>query len=148
MRALLQRVSSASVYVGDELVSEIGHGILTLLGVKTSDTQKDAEWLVRKIIALRIFEDDQRKMNRSLLDTNGSHLIVSQFTLWADASKGNRPSYLEAARPEMAKALYEHAIAASTAAGVPTLGGRFQAHMRVNIVNDGPVTIFLSSAPE
>jgi D-tyrosyl-tRNA(Tyr) deacylase len=145
MKAVIQRVSSASVHVAGELISEIGPGVLTLLGVKNGDTEKDAEWLMRKIVNLRIFEDDNGKMNRSLNEVGGSHLIVSQFTLWADASKGNRPSYIEAARPEYAKPLYERSIALSNELGVKTFGGRFQARMRLNIVNEGPVTILLSS---
>lgn len=145
MRAIVQRVKSASVHVGEELVSEIGPGLLTLLGVRTGDTEREVEWLMRKIAALRVFEDTEGKMNLSVLDTKGSHLIVSQFTLWGDTSKGNRPSFGEAARPEIARPLYERAIEISQALGLPTQGGRFQAHMRVSLVNDGPVTMLLET---
>ena len=143
MRAVIQRVRSASVSVDGREVSKIGRGLLTLLGVKQGDTEAEAEWIIKKILALRIFEDDEGKMNRSLQDVGGEHLIVSQFTLWGDASKGNRPSFIEAARPEAAKALYEKAIALSESAGTTTRGGQFQANMLVSIENDGPVTILL-----
>lgn len=145
MRAIVQRVKSASVHVDGELISEIGPGLLTLLGVRSNDTEQDAEWLMRKIVALRIFEDDEGKMNRSVRDVGGSHLIVSQFTLWGDATKGNRPSFIEAARPELARPLYERAIELSRAFGVPTEGGRFQTHMEVRLINDGPVTLLIES---
>ena len=143
MRAVIQRVRSASVSVDGREVSKIGRGLLTLLGVKQGDTEAEAEWIIKKILALRIFEDEEGKMNRSLQDVGGEHLIVSQFTLWGDASKGNRPSFIEAARPEAAKALYEKAISLSESAGTPTRGGQFQANMLVSIENDGPVTILL-----
>jgi D-aminoacyl-tRNA deacylase len=145
MRAVVQRVQSASVYVGEELISKIGPGLLTLLGIRSGDTEREAEWLIKKLAALRIFEDASGKMNLSLLDTKGEHMIVSQFTLWADASKGNRPSFIEAARPEVAKPLYEKALALSEGLGLPTVGGKFQATMRVVLENDGPVTIILDS---
>ncbi len=145
MRAVIQRVTRASVHVDGALISRIEHGFLTLLGVHNSDTEKDAEWLIRKIVALRIFEDANGKMNRSLADVNGEHLIVSQFTLWADASKGNRPSFIEAARPELAERLYLHCIGLSQQLGVKTCGGKFQAHMKVTLENDGPVTSVLES---
>jgi D-aminoacyl-tRNA deacylase len=145
MRAVVQRVKSASVVVDGEVVGRIGNGILTLLGVKTGDTEADVEKLMKKIAALRVFEDEAGKMNLSLLDVKGSHLIVSQFTLWGDASKGNRPSFIAAARPEIAKPLYEKALAQSAALGIPTEGGKFQAHMEVSLVNDGPVTLLLET---
>ena len=145
MRAVVQRVRSASVYVGDEAISSIGPGLLTLLGIRSGDTEREAEWLMKKVASLRIFDDPSGKMNLSLQDVMGEHLIVSQFTLWADATKGNRPSYIEAARPDVAKPLYEKAIALSSELGLPTFGGRFQATMRVVLENDGPVTIILET---
>lgn len=145
MRAVIQRVQKASVSVDGELISEIGPGLLTLLGVKNGDGEKEVEWMMRKIVGMRIFEDEAGKMNRSLIDMAGSHLIVSQFTLCADASKGNRPSFIDAARPEVARPLYERALEISRSLGAPTFGGRFQAHMKIDLVNDGPVTIFLES---
>ena len=145
MKAVIQRVRSAKVSVNGELISEIGSGLLTLLGVHEADTEKDAEWLMRKIIALRIFDDAEGKMNLSLQDVGGSHLIVSQFTLWGDTRKGNRPSFQAAARPDPARALYESCLRLSLEAGVPTWGGKFQAHMNVSLENDGPVTLILDS---
>ena len=149
MRAVIQRVTRASVHVIEgqsaELVSEIGAGVFTLLGVKTGDTEKDADWLIRKILALRIFNDLEGKMNLSLKDVGGSHLIVSQFTLWGDTQKGNRPSFIAAAQAESARALYEHALQVSRIEGVETFGGRFQTQMRVATENDGPVTFILDS---
>ncbi len=145
MRAVVQRVRSASVHVNDQLISEIGPGLLTLLGVHANDTDREADWLIKKILALRIFEDHEGKMNRSLIDVGGSHLIVSQFTLWGDARKGNRPSFIQAARPEAAKMLYERSLEISRTSGVPTRGGQFQASMRVTLENDGPVTLILET---
>lgn len=145
MKAVIQRVRKASVSVAGELVSEIGPGLLTLLGVSGSDTQADADWLIRKIVSLRIFEDSAQKMNHSLKDVGGQHLIVSQFTLYADATKGNRPSFIDAARPEVAEPLYQHALATSRTLGVETFGGRFQATMLIAQENDGPVTLVLES---
>lgn len=145
MRAVIQRVKKASVTVDGDVVGEIQNGILTLLGVRSGDTEADVDRLMKKISGLRIFEDESGKMNRSLLDVGGAHLIVSQFTLWGDASKGNRPSFMEAARPEVAKPLYERALEQSRALGLSTQGGRFQAHMEVSLINDGPVTLLLES---
>lgn len=145
MRAVVQRVKNASVTVDGVSVGSIDFGLLTLLGVRSSDTEADVDRLMKKISALRIFEDENGKMNRSLLDVGGAHLIVSQFTLWGETSKGNRPSFIEAARPELAKPLYERALQQSAALGLPTQGGRFQAHMEVSLVNDGPVTLLLES---
>lgn len=143
MRALIQRVRSAKVVVDGSVVGEIGPGILTLLGVGANDTDADAERIVSKILKLRIFEDDAGKMNLSLLDRGYSHLIVSQFTLYGDTSKGNRPSFVDAGKPELANRLYEKALAFSRAQGVKTEGGKFQAHMEVSLLNDGPVTFWL-----
>ena len=131
--------------VDGTVVGSIGPGILTFLGVAVGDTERELEWTLNKILKLRIFEDDQGKMNLSLQDKGAEHLIVSQFTLCGDTSKGNRPGFTGAAPPEIAKPLYEKALAMSTAAGIPTAGGQFQAHMQVELVNDGPVTFILSS---
>jgi D-tyrosyl-tRNA(Tyr) deacylase len=145
VRALIQRVKHAQVVVDGEVVGRIGPGILTLLGVGRADTAVEVEKVVGKVLRLRIFEDEQGRMNRSLVDTGGEHLIVSQFTLYGDAAKGNRPSFVDAAPPEPARALYEHALAFSGAQGVRTEGGRFQAHMEVTLLNDGPVTLMVEA---
>lgn len=145
MRAVIQRVRHAEVVVDGEIVGKIGPGILTLLGVAQGDTEKDLDWIISKISKLRVFEDDQGKMNRSILDVGGEHLIVSQFTLYADASKGNRPSFGDAAPPAIAEPLYQKALAMSAALGIRTEGGRFQADMKVSLLNDGPVTLLLES---
>jgi D-aminoacyl-tRNA deacylase len=146
MRAVIQRVKSAQVKVDGEIVGQIGPGILTLLGVGQGDSEKQLEWIIGKILRLRIFEDAEGKMNRSLQETQGEHLIVSQFTLYGDTSKGNRPSFVTAAAPALAQPLYERALELSRAQGVKTEGGRFQAHMEVSLVNDGPVTLVIDSS--
>jgi len=140
MRALVQRVAGASVAVDGEVISEIGHGLLVLLGVRTTDTEDDAERIARKLRALRIFEDDEGRMNRSVADVGGEILCVSQFTLYGDARKGNRPSFVEAAPPDVAEPLYEHVREALGAHG-----GRFGARMHVRLVNDGPVTLLVET---
>ncbi|MEA2437855.1 MAG: D-aminoacyl-tRNA deacylase [Thermoleophilaceae bacterium] len=140
MRALVQRVSNASVTVDGERVSQISTGMLVLLGVRRGDTQADADKLARKLRALRIFEDDDGRMNRSVEEANGEILCVSQFTLYGDARKGNRPSFVDAAPPEEAEALYE-----SVRAALNAHGGRFGAHMKVELTNDGPVTLLLET---
>lgn len=147
MRVILQRVSEAAVRVKEELVGEIGEGLLILLGVETADDESDVEWLVRKICQLRLFEDDEEKMNRSLLDIGGSVLVVSQFTLHAQVKKGTRPSFIKAARPEQAIPLYESFIAAmENELGEGRVAtGVFGAMMQVSLVNDGPVTISIDS---
>lgn len=145
MRAVIQRVTSASVTVGGELVSEIGEGVLIFLGIAHDDTEAELGYIANKVINLRIFEDSDGKMNRSLLDTGGAALVVSQFTLYGDCRKGRRPSFINAARPEQAKALYEQFIGVLAAQNIPTQGGAFQAMMDVRLVNDGPVTILLDS---
>ena len=145
MRALIQRVSQASVTVGDRRVGEIGAGLLVLLGVGTGDGPAEATYLAQKIAHLRIFEDAAGKMNRSVLETGGGVLLVSQFTLYADSRKGRRPSFIGAAPPAEAAALVEAVAAALRALGVPVATGEFQAHMAVALVNDGPVTIWLDS---
>lgn len=148
MRALVQRVKWAKVVVDGKTVGEIGPGLLTLLGVGARDTVKEAEWMIGKIAKLRVFQDSEGKMNRSLYDlgAEGGHLLVSQFTLYGDVSKGNRPSFVDAGKPELAKALYIHAIEVSRAIGLKTETGTFQAEMEVTSLNDGPVTFFLDSA--
>lgn len=143
MKAVVQRVQKASVVVAGEDVSAIGPGLLTLLGVAKGDSEVQLQKMIEKISQLRVFEDENGKMNLSLKDTGGSHLIVSQFTLLGDCSKGNRPSFIEAENPERARDLYEKALQLSQSLGVPTKGGQFRAHMEVSLVNDGPVTLLL-----
>ena len=145
MRAVVQRVSRAQVKVGDEVVGKIGPGLLVLLGVAKTDTQMDAEYLAAKIMGLRIFEDQNGKMNLSLAEIRGAVLAVSQFTLYGDVRKGKRPSFDEAAPPELARELYEYFVAKIRESGVTCETGRFQAMMQVELVNDGPVTILLDS---
>ncbi len=145
MRAVIQRVSEASVRVDDEVVGAIGAGLLVLLGVDVKDTESDAEYIVGKIAGLRIFNDDDGKFNRSIEDIGGAVLLVSQFTLHGDCRKGRRPSFIGAARPEQAIPLYERTAARLRAAGLQVETGRFGAHMDVSLVNDGPVTILLDS---
>lgn len=148
MRAVIQRVTSASVTVAGELVSEIGEGLLIFLGIAHDDTAAELDYIANKVINLRIFEDSEGKMNRSLLDTGGAALVVSQFTLYGDCRKGRRPSFIDAARPEQAKALYEQFIDVLASRNIRTQGGTFQAMMDVQLVNDGPVTILLDSGKQ
>lgn len=145
MRAVVQRVKSASVSVEGKLVSEIGAGVLIFLGVAHEDTATQIEYIANKVANLRIFEDEEGKMNRSLLEMGGAALVVSQFTLYGDCRKGRRPSFIKAARPELANALYEQFIIALEQQNIPTQGGTFQAMMDVELVNDGPVTLLLDS---
>ena len=145
MRAVVQRVKSASVTVDNEPVSEIGAGVLVFLGVAHDDTATELAYIANKVANLRIFEDEDGKMNRSLLETGGAALVVSQFTLYGDCRKGRRPSFINAARPEVANALYEQFISALEQQNIPTQGGTFQAMMDVQLINDGPVTILLDS---
>lgn len=145
MRAVIQRVKSASVKVDGELVSKIGAGLLIFLGIAHEDTETELEYIVNKAANLRIFEDADGKMNCSLLDIGGSALVVSQFTLYGDCRKGRRPSFIDAARPEVANTLYEQFITALEKLNIPTQGGTFQAMMDVELINDGPVTILLDS---
>ena len=145
MRAVLQRVSSARVLVEGSVTGEIGPGLVVLLAVGREDTAATAASMAEKIVNLRIFGDDQGKMNRSLLDTGGAVLAVSQFTLYGDARGQRRPSFIQAAPPEQGKALYEEFVHAVQALGVRVATGVFQTHMSVEIVNDGPVTILLDS---
>jgi D-aminoacyl-tRNA deacylase len=148
MRAVIQRVTHARVSVEGLRVGEIGQGILLLLGVGKGDTSKEADALLEKIVHLRIFEDREGKMNLSLMDVQGRLLVVSQFTLYANCRKGRRPSFTEAGPPGEAKALYEYFLEQAEAQGIPVAGGRFQAHMEVELVNSGPVTIILDSSQD
>lgn len=145
MRAVVQRVASAGVKVADEIVGEIDRGFLVLLGVGTDDADADAVALAEKIAGLRIFEDDAGKMNLALDDVGGQMLVVSQFTLFGDCRKGRRPSFVDAARPEKAGLLYETFVAEVRGQGIHVETGRFQTHMDVSLVNDGPVTLLLDS---
>ncbi len=145
MRAVVQRVSSASVEVDGDEAGRISTGLLVLLGVHVEDSDDDVHWLAEKIINLRIFEDTEGRMNRSLLDTGGEILVVSQFTLYGDCRKGRRPSWSTAAPPALARTLYERFCEQVRAAGVTVATGRFQAMMQVSLVNDGPVTLLLDS---
>ncbi len=145
MKALLQRVTGASVSVGGEVVGRIGPGLVVLVGVAAGDTAADARYLARRTVELRIFADEASKFNLSVKDTNGELLVVSQFTLLADTRKGRRPSFIEAAPPELAKELFEVFVAEARASGLKVETGRFQQHMQVEILNDGPVTIMLES---
>lgn len=149
MRVLVQRVTEARVRVDGEVVGEIGPGLLVLLGIHAQDGRPELEWMVQKLAQLRIFEDAEGKMNLSLLDTGKRALVVSQFTLYGDARRGNRPSYIEAARPEHAEPLYlAFAEALAEKLGKPVPTGRFGAEMKVELTNDGPVTLFIDRAPE
>lgn len=146
MKALVQRVTSASVVVEGNSVAQINKGLLVLLGVTESDSPKEVAWLASKVANMRIFNDPQGKMNLSLLDVGGEALVVSQFTLYADARKGNRPSYIQAARPELAKPLYEAFVSElEKLLGKPVPTGFFGADMKVSLLNDGPVTIMLET---
>lgn len=145
MRAVIQRVKSASVTVDGELVSEIDTGLLIFIGIAHDDTEAEIDYIANKVANLRIFEDADGKMNCSLLDIGGSALVVSQFTLYGDCRKGRRPSFISAARPEIANELYEKFISALEKLNILTKGGTFQAMMDVQLVNDGPVTILLDS---
>jgi D-tyrosyl-tRNA(Tyr) deacylase len=147
MRTVIQRVRSGSVSVDNSLVSEIGAGLVILIGVGKGDGEEQADWLAEKIAHLRIFEDADGKMNRSVLDAGGSALVVSQFTLYAAADKGRRPSFIDAAPPEQAEPLVTHFVKRLQSHGVPTRTGIFRADMLVTIENDGPVTIVLDRAP-
>lgn len=144
MKAVIQRVSTAKVVVGDRTVGEIEKGLLTLLGFEKGDTEEALKRLIDKILKLRIFEDSAGKMNLSLADIQGGHLIVSQFTLAADCSEGRRPSFGRAEAPERARELYALALEQSRASGLRTQGGEFQADMKVHLVNDGPATFVLN----
>lgn len=146
MRAVIQRVSEAKVEVAGECLGAIGHGLLILLGIEDCDENEDLDWLVSKISQMRIFSDDEGKMNRHVIDIGGSVLVISQFTLHASTKKGNRPSFLRAARPEKAEPMYQKFCSTlSQALGKQVAQGRFGADMQVSLVNDGPVTIVIDS---
>lgn len=145
MRAVIQRVSQAKVVVDDNTVGQIGKGFMILLGVHEQDTQTDVDYLVGKISKLRVFEDDQQKMNRSIIDVGGEILSISQFTLFVDTKKGNRPSFVQAAKPDVAIPLYEAFNEGLRQAGIPVETGIFGADMKCHLVNDGPVTIIIDS---
>ena len=145
MRAVIQRVKSASVTVEGEVVSEIRVGLLVFLGVAQEDTPADVDYMASKIANLRIFEDDEGRMNLSILDVGGEALVVSQFTLYGDGRKGRRPSFIAAARPEKADPLYQAFMDEISRLGVPVKAGIFQAMMDVELINDGPVTMMLDS---
>jgi D-tyrosyl-tRNA(Tyr) deacylase len=145
MRAVVQRVSRAKVAVAGEVIAEIGNGFLVLLGVGKDDSEQDAEWLSEKIATLRVFEDSEGKMNLDISQVDGSMLIVSQFTLYADCRKGRRPGFDQAAPPETAEQLYNYFIEKVKAKGIPVQTGKFQAMMDVELVNQGPVTLLLDS---
>jgi D-tyrosyl-tRNA(Tyr) deacylase len=146
MIAVIQRVSESSVRIDGKVKSEIGTGLLVLLGIEEADGREDIEWLAKKIVNLRIFPDEQEVMNKSLLDVGGELLLVSQFTLHASTKKGNRPSYIKAARPEIALPLYEQAISVLEAEMGKSIGtGSFGADMKVSLINDGPVTIHMDT---
>ena len=143
MRALIQRVESGSVSVDGNVIARIGKGLVILLGIGPEDNEEKAAYLARKISGMRIFEDAQEHMNKSVLDIEGEAVVVSQFTLYANTQKGRRPSFTHAAPPEIAEPLVEKFIELLRSRGVPTQSGKFGAHMLVNIVNDGPVTIWI-----
>jgi D-tyrosyl-tRNA(Tyr) deacylase len=145
MRAVIQRVKSSSVTVGDELVGNIGKGLLVFLGVAISDKNDDAKYLADKIVNLRIFEDENRKLNRSLFDIGGEMLVVSQFTLLGDCKKGRRPSFVKAAPPELANEHYKQFVERVRQRGITVKTGRFQTMMEVSLVNNGPVTLIVES---
>ncbi|MDZ7620602.1 MAG: D-aminoacyl-tRNA deacylase [Patescibacteria group bacterium] len=147
MIACVQRVSRARVTVGGEVSGQIGPGLLVLLGVAHTDSERDARWLAEKVAGLRVFEDSEGKMNRGLAEAAGAMLVVSQFTLLGDCRKGRRPSFTAAAPPERAEALYEVFVGAVRNLGIHVATGRFRRHMEVELVNDGPVTLLVESNP-
>ena len=146
MRAVIQRVTSAQVRVDGQVVGQIGQGFLVLLGIAHGDGDEEALYLARKIVGLRVFEDNDGKMNLALGDVGGSVLAVSQFTLYGDVRKGRRPSFIDAARPDHAEPLYQRFCRMLAAEGVAVQQGVFQAHMEISLVNDGPVTIWMDTA--
>lgn len=143
MKLLVQRVANANVKVDDKIVGKVDKGFLVLCGVTHTDTKETADYLVKKLLNLRVFEDENEKMNLSLKQVNGELLIVSQFTLYADTSSGNRPSFINAAKPDMANELYEYFCSQCAKEGICVEKGVFGAHMEVSLLNDGPVTIML-----
>ncbi|MCH1439940.1 MAG: D-aminoacyl-tRNA deacylase [Rubripirellula sp.] len=147
MRVVIQRVTSASVTVDQQTIGQISHGLLVLVGIANGDTTAEADWLANKTAELRIFEDSNGKMNHSLLETDGSALVVSQFTLLADCQKGRRPAFTNAAAPELAEQLYEYYADAIRLKGIRVEQGSFGADMKVDLTNDGPVTIVIDREP-
>lgn len=145
MRAVIQRVSQASVLINNNTTGRIGHGLVVLLGIRTDDTSRDLKWLADKIVHLRIFDDDDGKMNISLADIGGEMLIISQFTLYGDCRKGRRPGYSNSAPPEIAELLYQQFIEEVKSHRITVATGTFRATMKVELVNDGPVTLLLDS---
>ena len=145
MRCVAQKVSEASVTVNDEVVGSIGRGYMVLVGAEEGDTEADVNYCVEKLVGLRVFEDENDKLNLSISDVGGSMLLVSQFTLLADARHGRRPSFILAARPEVAEPLFECVVRGVADRGIPTQTGRFRTNMRVSLVNEGPCTILLDS---
>jgi len=145
MRAVIQRVKKAKVSISREIVGQINEGLLVLLAVHENDTEKDITWMAKKIIDLRIFSDDNEKMNLSIKDIGGEILVVSQFTLYGDCAKGNRPSFIKSARPEKAKEYYEKFVDKIRDANISLQTGKFQEHMDVELINDGPTTIVVES---
>ena len=145
MRFLIQRVARAAVHVEGSLVASIGAGLVVLIGIAATDTTREADYLADKLVNLRIFQDENDKMNRSALDVSGELLLISQFTLYGDCRKGRRPSFDAAAPPAMARELYEYVVGKIRERGLVTRTGVFQAHMRVELINDGPVTLLLES---
>jgi D-tyrosyl-tRNA(Tyr) deacylase len=145
MRAVIQRVKQSSVTVGNEIIGQIGSGLLVLLGVTKVDKIDDADYLADKIASLRIFEDETGRMNKSLMETGGEMLVVSQFTLLGDCRKGRRPSFVQAAAPDKANELYEHFIKQVQKKGISVKTGQFRAMMAVSLINDGPVTLIVES---
>jgi D-aminoacyl-tRNA deacylase len=145
MRACVQRVSEASVSVGGRVTGRIGCGLVVLLGVGRDDGEAEVNWLAEKIIGLRVFEDDEGKMNRSLTEVGGAMLVVSQFTLYGDSRRGRRPSFADAASPELAERLYEAFVVQVRSSGIEVATGVFREHMLVSLVNDGPVTLWIDT---
>ncbi len=146
MRAVVERVLAARVEVGGEIVGAIDRGLLAYIGFGRGDADEDRAWVLGKIVQLRVFEDDAKKMNRSVAEVGGSLLLVSQFTLYGDLRRGRRPSFDDAMPPELAERAYNSAVSEARAMGVPVAPGRFRADMRVHAVNDGPVTLWIDSA--
>lgn len=147
MRAVVQRVSRASVSIEGQVVGEIGRGLLVLLGIAPDDTPEQSRWLADKVVGLRVFADEAGKMNRDVVEIGGGVLIISQFTLYGDCRKGRRPSFVDAAAPAIAVPLYEAFIEASRAQGAPVATGRFGTDMQVELINDGPVTLIIDAKP-
>lgn len=145
MKLVIQRVANATVKVSGEIIGQIEKGFLVLVGIKQGDTKEQADILIKKLCNLRVFEDENNKMNLSIKDIDGKLLVVSQFTLYADCKKGNRPSFIEAARPEVAEPLYEYFKQGCRNNGIEVESGKFGADMKVSLLNDGPVTIVLEA---